>query len=67
MLSSNMLLLNLILLIDVTFSTPTPDCVNCRSLIAILELVKYNAMFHHRDIVEEIATQRQGEIDWHRS
>src|ERR1700730_5392577 len=26
MLSSNMLLLNLILLIDVTFSTPTPDC-----------------------------------------
>ena len=25
MLSSNMLLLNLILLIDVTFSTPTPD------------------------------------------
>src|SRR5947209_4208153 len=28
MLSSNMLLLNLILLIDVTFSTPTPVCVN---------------------------------------
>jgi hypothetical protein len=28
MLSSNMLLLNLILLIDVTFSTPTPDYVN---------------------------------------
>src|SRR5713226_5778414 len=28
MLSSNMLLLNLILLIDVTFSTPTPDFVN---------------------------------------
>jgi hypothetical protein len=29
----------------------------------MLELVEYNAMFHHRDIVEEIATQRQGEID----
>jgi hypothetical protein len=28
MLSSNMLLLNLILLIDVTFSTPTPGYVN---------------------------------------
>ena len=28
MLSSNMLLLNLILLIDVTFSTPTPVYVN---------------------------------------
>jgi hypothetical protein len=28
MLSSNMLPLNLILLIDVTFSTPTPDFVN---------------------------------------
>jgi len=28
MLSSNMLLQNLILLIDVTFSTPTPDFVN---------------------------------------
>jgi len=28
MLSSNMLLLNLILLIDVTFSTPMPDCDN---------------------------------------
>ena len=28
MLSSTMLLLNLILLIDVTFSTPTPDFVN---------------------------------------
>ena len=27
MLSSNMLLLNLILLIEVTFSTPTPDYV----------------------------------------
>jgi hypothetical protein len=27
MLPSNMLLLNLILLIDVTFSTPTPDSV----------------------------------------
>jgi hypothetical protein len=27
-----MLLLNLILLIDVTFSTPTPDYVNCRFL-----------------------------------
>jgi len=25
-----MLLLNLILLIEVTFSTPTPDNVNCR-------------------------------------
>jgi hypothetical protein len=28
MLSSNMLLLNLIPLIDVTFSTPTPVCIN---------------------------------------
>jgi hypothetical protein len=28
MLSSNMLLLNLILQIDVTFSTPTPDFIN---------------------------------------
>jgi hypothetical protein len=31
MLSSNMLLLNLILLIDVTFSTPTPDFTHCGS------------------------------------
>jgi hypothetical protein len=30
MLSSNLLLLNLILLIDVTLSTPTPDYVNYR-------------------------------------
>ena len=29
MLSSNMLLLNLILLIDVTFSTPTPGNISC--------------------------------------
>ena len=26
-------------------------------------LLEYNAVFHHRDIVEEIATHRQGEID----
>ena len=32
MLSSTMLLLNLILLIDVTFSTPTPDYVNHRMI-----------------------------------
>src|SRR5205085_1679528 len=35
MLSSNMLLLNLILLIDVTFSTPTPDFVNSRMKLDI--------------------------------
>jgi hypothetical protein len=26
-------------------------------------LLEYNAVFHQRDTVEEIATQRQGEID----
>jgi hypothetical protein len=26
-------------------------------------LLKYRAVLHHRDIVEEIATQRHGEID----
>jgi len=36
MLSSNMLLLNLILLIDVTFSTPTPDFNNKRERIPCL-------------------------------
>jgi len=34
MFPSNMLLLNLILLIDVTFSTPTPDYVNYRLVSA---------------------------------
>src|SRR6266567_699378 len=38
MLSSNMLLLNLILLIDVTFSTPTPDSV--KQLLNFLCLCK---------------------------
>jgi hypothetical protein len=41
----------------------TPDFANWRSVIATLKLLQYNAVFHHRDIVEEIATQRQGEID----
>jgi hypothetical protein len=35
MLSSNMLLLNLIPLIDVTFSTPTPGYNICPSLISL--------------------------------
>ena len=26
-------------------------------------MLEYNAVLHHRDIVEEIATQRHGEID----
>jgi hypothetical protein len=32
-------------------------------VIATLKLLQYNVVFHHRDIVEEIATQRPGEID----
>jgi len=37
MLSSNMLLPNLIPLIDVTFSTPTPDNRSCRSHLPRLQ------------------------------
>jgi hypothetical protein len=32
-------------------------------VIVTLKLLQYNAVFHHHDLVEEIATQRQGEVD----
>ena len=42
----------------------------CNGLIASVDerrsdvgLLEYKAVLHHRDIVEEIATQRHGEID----
>jgi len=44
MLSSNMLLLNLILLIDVTFSTPTPVFVSQR--IPVISFRPAKSIFH---------------------
>jgi hypothetical protein len=42
----------------------------CNGLIALVDerrpdlgLLEYTVVLHHRDIVEEIATQRHGEID----
>jgi hypothetical protein len=42
MLSSNMLLLNLILLIDVTFSTPTGDFTQnpCGSMMSVMAIFR---------------------------
>ncbi|MFY9672895.1 MAG: hypothetical protein WAK13_00505, partial [Terriglobales bacterium] len=43
---SNMLLPNLILLIDVTFSTPTGVCTSVRLLFAFFSVDEQMGMFH---------------------
>src|ERR1700687_4389580 len=52
MLSSNMLLLNPILLIDVTFSTPTPHYAQNRSMsaIAITSVATRGVLMAHRAV-----------------
>jgi len=63
MLSSNMLLLNLILLIDVTFSTPTPGFINGQSCSFYSELP---ANFSPQRIVRKrLLSQRRGNEDHH--
>ncbi len=55
MLSSNMLLLNLILLIDVTFSTPTPNFTQNPRRLLLVPRVSFGDVFSNLPPVDQVA------------